>query len=98
MDTYIVLFLAAVVALYVPVLGWCYWQRRREDASDPYAADWLTYEDASRRLRISAEAVRQRAIRGRYPRLLAKNGRAVVLVPRQELADPHQDPSNWGRH
>jgi predicted negative regulator of RcsB-dependent stress response len=40
MDTYIVLFLAAVVALYVPVLGWCWWQRRKEDARDPYAEPW----------------------------------------------------------
>ncbi len=44
-------------------------------------ADWLTYSEAAKHLSISAEAVRQRAIRGRWQRTKGNDGRARVRIP-----------------
>ena len=40
--------------------------------------DWLTYEQAAERLNVSPEAVRQKAIRGRWQRVVGNDGRARV--------------------
>lgn len=42
---------------------------------------WLTYQQAGERLGISAEAARQRALRGHWPRRRSNDGVAVVQVP-----------------
>ena len=42
--------------------------------------EWLTYSDLGERLGISSEAARQKAIRARWPRRLALDGRAQVQV------------------
>ena len=44
------------------------------------AEEWLTYSDLGERLGISSEAARQKAIRDRWPRRLAEDGRAQVQV------------------
>ncbi len=41
---------------------------------------WLTYSDLAKSLGISPEAVRQKAIRGRWPRKRGDDGKALVLV------------------
>jgi hypothetical protein len=43
--------------------------------------EWLTYEQAAERLRVSPEAIRQRAIRGRWQRTAGNDGRARVRLP-----------------
>ena len=44
------------------------------------AEEWLSYSDLGERLNISPEAVRQRAIRARWPRRTANDGKAQVKV------------------
>jgi hypothetical protein len=44
-------------------------------------ADWLTYSEAAKHLHTSAEAVRQRAIRGRWQRTKGNDGKARVRIP-----------------
>lgn len=62
------------------------------------AEQWFTYADLAERLGVSPEAARQKAIRARWPRRTANDGRAQVRV---ELADllatlqtrkPKEDP------
>lgn len=48
------------------------------------AEEWFTYNDLAERLGISPEAARQKAIRARWPRRTANDGRTQVRV---ELAD-----------
>jgi hypothetical protein len=43
--------------------------------------DWETYQQAAGRLGISPEALRQRAIRGNWPRRKSNEGTAIVRVP-----------------
>jgi hypothetical protein len=43
--------------------------------------EWLTYEQASERLSVSPEAVRQKAIRGRWQRTKGNDGKARVRLP-----------------
>ncbi len=43
--------------------------------------DWQTYREAGDQLGISAEAVRQRAIRGAWPRRRSNEGHVLVRVP-----------------
>lgn len=43
--------------------------------------DWLTYEQAAERLNVSPEAVRQKAIRGRWQRTKGNDGKARVRLP-----------------
>jgi hypothetical protein len=45
--------------------------------------DWLTYREAAERLNSTAEAVRYRAIRGRWPRMRGNDGRARIQLPDQ---------------
>ena len=44
-------------------------------------AEWLTYREASERLGSNIEAVRQRAIRCRWPRTLGNDKRARIQIP-----------------
>ena len=43
--------------------------------------EWLTYREAASRLGSNIEAVRQRAIRCRWPRVLGNDKRARVQIP-----------------
>lgn len=43
--------------------------------------EWLTYQAAGQRLGISAEAARQRAMRGHWPRQRGNDGTALVRIP-----------------
>ena len=44
---------------------------------------WLTYREAAEKLGVSRQAVRQKAIRGRWPRTRGNDGQARVQVPEQ---------------
>src|SRR5262249_7645803 len=44
------------------------------------AETWLTYRELAQGLDISAEAARQKAIRGRWPRQRGNDGKARILV------------------
>jgi hypothetical protein len=44
---------------------------------------WLTYRQAADKLGVSPQAVRQKAIRGRWPRTKGNDGQARVQVPEQ---------------
>lgn len=43
--------------------------------------EWFSYQEAGERLGISAEAVRQRAMRGYWPRSKSNEGVALVQIP-----------------
>jgi hypothetical protein len=43
--------------------------------------EWLTYREAAARLGSNIEAIRQRAIRCRWPRVLGNDKRARVQIP-----------------
>jgi len=43
--------------------------------------EWLTYEQAAERLNVSPEAVRQKAIRGRWQRTIGNDRRALIRLP-----------------
>jgi hypothetical protein len=64
------------------------------------SSDWLTYKEAGAALGVSAEAARQRAIRGNWPRRLNNEGVALVRVPegvtsrpRPKNERPNEDPA-----
>jgi hypothetical protein len=44
---------------------------------------WLTYRQAGDKLGVSPQAVRQKAIRGRWPRTRGNDGQARVQIPEQ---------------
>jgi len=46
----------------------------------PVAESWLTYRELAQALDISADAARQKAIRGRWPRQRGNDGKARILV------------------
>jgi hypothetical protein len=52
--------------------------------------EWLTYKEAGERLGVSAEAARQRAIRGSWPRRLSNEGMALVRVPEGVSSRPRR--------
>jgi hypothetical protein len=54
--------------------------------------DWLSYREAAERLGVTAENVRHRAIRGRWPRMRGNDGRARVQIP-DTLPNPVRTPS-----
>jgi hypothetical protein len=43
--------------------------------------DWLTYAEAAERLNATPEAVRQKAIRGRWQRTIGNDKRARIRLP-----------------
>jgi DNA primase len=49
------------------------------------AEEWFTYSDLGERLNISPEAVRQKAIRHRWPRRTANDGKTQVRVDLQDV-------------
>jgi hypothetical protein len=49
------------------------------------AEEWLTYSELGERLNISSEAVRQKAIRRRWPRRTANDGKTQVRVDLQDV-------------
>jgi hypothetical protein len=54
------------------------------------SSDWLTYKEAGAVLGVSAEAARQRAIRGSWPRRLNNEGAALVRVPEDVTSRPRR--------
>jgi hypothetical protein len=54
--------------------------------------DWLTYAAAAERLNTTAEAVRQKAIRGRWHRTIGNDKRALVRLP-DGWSNPVRTPS-----
>ena len=54
-------------------------------------SDWLTYQEAAEQLGSTAEAVRYRVLRGKWPRRRGNDGRARVQIP--EDAPPVRTPS-----
>jgi hypothetical protein len=58
-------------------------------------AEWLTYREAAKRLGSNIEAVRQRAIRCRWPRTLGNDKRARIQIP-EGLTDPSQEGNDRG--
>src|SRR3954469_11071649 len=49
------------------------------------AEEWFTYSELAERLNVSAEAARQKAIRARWPRRTANDGKAQVKVDVTEV-------------
>jgi chromosome segregation ATPase len=58
-------------------------------------AEWLTYREAAKRLGSNIEAVRQRAIRCRWPRTIGNDKRALIQIP-EGLTDPSQEGNDRG--
>ncbi len=69
------------------------------------AEEWLSYSDLGERLNISAEAARQKAIRARWPRRTANDGKTQIKVdvadvlavmpqrrPKEDRPTPDQPP------
>jgi hypothetical protein len=50
------------------------------DADDDAETMWLTYAEAAGRIGTTSEAVRQRAIRGKWPRIRGRDGKARVMI------------------
>jgi hypothetical protein len=53
---------------------------------------WLTYEEAAKRLGITPEAARQRAIRGRWIRTRGGDGKALIQPPDVVRTAPRPRP------
>lgn len=57
------------------------------------AREWVTYGQAGERLRITAEAVRAKAIRQRWRRMPGNDGKALVELPAGLAADAESESS-----
>jgi hypothetical protein len=72
-------------------------QSQQSDASErPSGPLWLTYVELGERLRITPDAARQKAIRGRWRKQKGNDGKARVLVEPEVLqravqTHPHGD-------
>jgi hypothetical protein len=55
---------------------------------------WFTYAEAAEKLGVSKQAVRQKVIRGRWPRTRGNDGQARVQIPEQPY--PVRTPSVRG--
>ena len=53
---------------------------------------WLTYAEAAEKLGTSVEAVRQRAIRGRWQRTAGNDGKARIRLPDGERTPSERAP------
>jgi hypothetical protein len=62
------------------------------------SSDWLTYKEAGAVLGVSAEAARQRAIRGSWPRRLNNEGAALVRVPEGVTSRPRRKNERPNEH
>jgi hypothetical protein len=49
---------------------------------------WLSYQEAARRLGVTAASVRRRAQRSRWTRQRGNDGLALVMVPDDVLSQP----------
>jgi hypothetical protein len=58
-------------------------------------AEWLTYREAAKRLGSNIEAVRQRAIRCRWPRTIGNDKRARIQIP-EGVTNPSQEGNDRG--
>ena len=58
-------------------------------------AAWLTYREAATQLGSNIEAVRQRAIRCRWPRTIGNDKRARIQIP-EELTNPLREGNDRG--
>jgi excisionase family DNA binding protein len=47
---------------------------------------WFTYAEAAERLGVSKQAIRQKVIRGRWPRTRGNDGQARIQIPEQPYA------------
>jgi excisionase family DNA binding protein len=47
---------------------------------------WLTYAEAAEKLGVSKQAIRQKVIRGRWPRTRGNDGQARIQIPEQPYA------------
>jgi hypothetical protein len=54
------------------------------------SGEWLSYKEAGERLGVSAEAARQRAIRGSWPRRSSNEGMALIRVPEGVISRPRR--------
>jgi hypothetical protein len=61
----------------------------------PMDVEWLTYREAAKRLGSNIEAVRQRAIRCRWPRVLGNDKRARVQIP-EGVTSPLREGNDRG--
>src|ERR1700683_3853514 len=68
---------------------------------DDSTSEWLTYEQAAERLRVSAAAVRARAMRGGWRRQAGNDGKARVLITadvvRAAAEQPREQPRKQPR-
>jgi hypothetical protein len=56
--------------------------------------EWLTYREAGQRLNVSPEAIRARAIRGRWRRQVGNDGLARIVLPTEMLRTSGQPQVN----
>src|SRR6516162_4884179 len=61
---------------------------------DDSTAQWLTYEEAGERLRVSVAAVRARALRGGWRRQPGNDGKARVLITQEAVRAAAERPSS----
>jgi chromosome segregation ATPase len=61
---------------------------------DGSTAQWLTYEEAGERLRVSVAAVRARALRGGWRRQPGNDGKARVLITQEAVRAAAEQPSS----
>jgi len=50
--------------------------------------EWVTYEEAARRLHVTVRAARARAFRGRWAKMQGNDGRARVRLPDEPASPP----------
>jgi chromosome segregation ATPase len=62
------------------------------------AETWLTYRELAQALDISAEAARQKAIRGRWPRQRGNDGKARILVDPEAEKAAHTPRTRPDKH
>jgi len=62
------------------------------------AEAWLTYRELAQGLDISAEAARQKAIRGRWPRQRGNDGKARILVDLEAEKATHTPRGRVDKH
>jgi hypothetical protein len=47
----------------------------------PSERPWMTYREAAAKLGVSSQAVRQKCLRGRWPRMRSNTGQALIQLP-----------------
>jgi len=58
--------------------------------------DWLTYEQAAERLNTTPEAVRQKAIRGRWQRTIGNDKKARIRLPDSAVQTENEQVNQRG--